>query len=309
MASNSTFGSVCCHACYDQFKVGEASNRTSVRGKSAWRALVLAGLVALVTWGVRALLVMRVEHVLVARAVQALGTDVRVADVDVSLRGGMVRLANVDVGKPGGALWLTADEVLIQLPTWGRLLWRPVPSEVVMRGVQLELRGSRWPRTFDGHPQLPTLVGESIRVVVDSPWVPSLRDHAIQIHRVKTGPVQMTSPWSWVFALQTLEGEVELAFSARLAFAFHDGGLFVSGAVLGSDWMQLPFVVPVREPAREVEQLWQAAQHVLAWWPTTETWMQWRDVVYRTKSELQERIGRWWPISATDDANGINGSR
>jgi hypothetical protein len=92
-------------------------------------------------------------------------------------------------------------------------------------------------------------------VTMPTTLVPGLGKLELTIQHARAGPTVLRTPLSWVFSLRELVARVDVEGGVSVRVEYRGGVLRASGGVLGSTWVDVPFAIPVLDPAREMEQL------------------------------------------------------
>ena len=176
------------------------------------------------------------------------------------LRGGFTADDLVVTKDVGGSLRLTVDEVDADLGPLGWALWDHSPSRLELSGIRLEASSLALLKTRRRAGGKPFRVDELVindahLAAMPTSLLPSLGRLEIHIERARTGPVVMRTALSWVFSLEELVAKVALPGGVALELAYADGKLRVKGGAYGAVPIEVPFAIPILDPAREMEQL------------------------------------------------------
>jgi hypothetical protein len=176
------------------------------------------------------------------------------------LRGGFTAEDLVVTKDVGGSLKVTVDEIDADLAPFGWALYDHSPSRLELSGIRLEAsslallrtRGRKGKRPF----RCDELVIRDVHLAaMPTSLLPSLGRLEIHIERARAGPVVMRTALSWVFSLEELVAKVALPGGVSLELAYADGVLRVKGGAYGATPIEVPFAIPILDPAREMEQL------------------------------------------------------
>lgn len=193
----------------------------------------------------------RVEARLAAR----MQATVAIGDLELGLVRGRVGLDDLMIEREAG-LRLAIDRIDADILPLGLALFRRGAGDVVVRGVDIELsslaaldsrRGRGPPFHFD-----------SMRIDDADLALSAIRflpDVTVHLERAVCGATTLRTPMSWLFALRELDATVALPGGATARLEYADGVIRLSGTLIGDEPIELPFVIPVLEPSREIEQL------------------------------------------------------
>jgi hypothetical protein len=84
---------------------------------------------------------------------------------------------------------------------------------------------------------------------------PALAKIEVTIERARAGPTVFRTALSWVFALEELVARIEVADGVTVRIDYRGGKLRASGGMFGATWVDVPFAIPVLDPAHEMQQL------------------------------------------------------
>ena len=160
-----------------------------------------------------------------------------------------------------GSFRLAVDEVDVDLRPLGLALVQDDLGDVRVRGVDIELSllGALDQRSRSEPGEPVTFERLELRdahvAIVATSLAPGVGRIDLTIERAVAGRTTMRTPLSWLFALRELIARLDLpgGLTARVSYA--DGTLRLAGGALGDTPLEVPFAIPVLEPARELEQL------------------------------------------------------
>lgn len=194
------------------------------------------------------------------RLAGSMKAKVSIGSMDIGLLTGTAELHDVKIERNDrGVFRLAIKRLDADLPPFGLALVSKQLGEVVVRGVDvqvtamgvLDLRGgSREPVTFE------RLDIRDARVKLDAvSLLPGIAGLDLKVEHAIAGRTTLRTPLSWVFSLRELRATVDLPAGATATLHYKDGKLKIAGSMFGADPIELPFAIPVLEPARELEQL------------------------------------------------------
>jgi hypothetical protein len=194
------------------------------------------------------------------RLAGSMKAKVSIGEMDIGLLTGSAELHDVRIEREDrGVLRMSIRRIDADLPPFGLALVSKRLGEVVVRGVDvqvtamgvLDLRGaSREPVTFE------RLDLRDAHVKLDAvSLLPGVAGLDLTIERAIAGRTTLRTPLSWIFSLRELRATVDLPAGATATLHYKDGTLRIAGSMFGSEPLELPFAIPVLEPARELEQL------------------------------------------------------
>ncbi len=194
------------------------------------------------------------------RLAGSMKAKVSIGEMDIGLLTGSAELHDVRIEREDrGVLRMSIRRIDADLPPFGLALVSKRLGEVVVRGVDvqvsamgvLDLRGaSREPVTFE------RLDLRDAHVELDAvSLLPGVAGLDLRIERAIAGRTTLRTPLSWIFSLRELRATVDLPAGATATLHYKDGKLRIAGSMFGAEPLELPFAIPVLEPARELEQL------------------------------------------------------
>jgi hypothetical protein len=236
------------------------------QARSRWRRLASLAAGAVVLWCVALVVLGFAANGCMTRRVEdriAYAFDAKAAFADSSLSllfGGFTAEDLVVTKDVGGSLRLTVDEIDADLGPLGWALWDHGPSRLELTGIRLEassLALLKTRRRAGGKPfRCEELIIRDVHLAaMPTSLLPSLGRLEIHIERARTGPVVLRTALSWVFSLEELVAKVALPGGVSLELAYADGRLRVKGGAYGAVPVEVPFAIPILDPAREMEQL------------------------------------------------------
>jgi hypothetical protein len=193
------------------------------------------------------------------RLANSMRATVVIGGADVGLVTGSLALRDVRIERvEQGVMRLTIDRVDVDLRPLGLALVQDDLGRVEVEGVDVELsalaaldnRGAREPVTFE------SLDLRDAHVAIEATsLLPGLARIELTIERAVAGETTMRTPLSWLFALRELTARLDLPGGITVRCSYANGVLQLAGGLFGDTPLVLPFVIPVLDPAREVEQL------------------------------------------------------
>jgi len=191
---------------------------------------------------------------------ESMRAKVTLGSMDLGLVTGSAELRDLRIERQDQGVFRIAIQRLdADLPPLGLALVSREIGEVVVRGVDvqvsalgvLDLRGGkREPVTFE------RLDVRDARLHLQAvSLIPGLAGVDLTVERAIAGRTTLRTPLSWLFALEELRARIDLPAGISATLHYRDGTLTIAGSFLGSEPIELPFVIPVLEPARELEQL------------------------------------------------------
>lgn len=193
--------------------------------------------------------------------------EVSIGSVDLGLVRGRIGFDRLHLERRGrGYLRIDIGHAETKVAPLGLVLLQDGLGELSVRGLEVEVsalgvldfRGGNQakPLTFD-RMQL-----EDARFTFEAAsFLPDLARITLSLERVVVGRTTLNTPFSWVFALRELTARLELGSGASALVEYRgDGVLRLTGAAFGDKAIEIPFVIPKLEAAREVEQLGELAR-------------------------------------------------
>jgi hypothetical protein len=158
-----------------------------------------------------------------------------------------------------GSLRVRVDELDADLAPFGIALADSRPRVLRLSGVELEATSLEILRVArrGGRPfAVDALELRDVHfVAMPVGLMPGLGRIEVTISRARSGPTVLRTPLSWVFALEELTAAIALPGGVHVELAYANGTLRAKGGVFGATAVELPFAIPVADPAREIEQL------------------------------------------------------
>jgi hypothetical protein len=227
-----------------------------------------------------------------ARLAGSMRASVTIEALDLGLVTGAIALSKVHIVKnQHGYFRLDIARVEVDVLPLGLALLSDSVGDVVVRGVDVEVSalgaldlrgGSRDPVTFDSL----DLSGAHVSIEATS-LIPGLAHVDVTIERAIAGPTTLRTPLSWLFSLRELVAQIELPGNLSARLDYRGGKLRLSGGMFGQTPIEIPFDIPVLEPARELEQLAAMGKQLVSELTEVgaERWLQ-----DRAKRELLDRF-------------------
>jgi hypothetical protein len=152
-----------------------------------------------------------------------------------------------------GELSLEVAEVSCDLPPLGLALVDRECGELGICGMRLEVsalallrpRQARRPPTRAQR----VVIRDAVLGFAPSAFLPDLGRVQIRIERAVAGPTRFRTPLSWIFALQELRASLDLPAGIAVHLVYQGGVLSASGSAFGSEPVEIPVTLPVREAA------------------------------------------------------------
>jgi hypothetical protein len=196
-----------------------------------------------------------------ARIAKAFEGDAAFGDAQLSLLRGTFGGDDLKVTKtsPLGTMTVTVGRLEADLPPLGWALVDAHLRELRLRDVELTASTLELlrPRNRGGKPfSVDGLVLDDVHLVTAPATVmPALGRLEVTIEHARAGPTVLRTALSWVFSLDELVARIDVGDGVTVKVEYRDGKMKASGGVFGGGWVEVPFVIPVLEPAHELEQL------------------------------------------------------
>jgi hypothetical protein len=176
-------------------------------------------------------------------------------DADLALVRGGLSLERLRVRRDDvlGKLSLDVADLRCDLPPLGLALVDRECAELAIDGMRLEvsalallrLKKAKRPPTRAER----VVIRDAVLGFAPSAFVPDLGRVQIRVERAEAGPTRFRTPLSWLFALRELHASFDLPAGIVVHLAYHGGVLSASGSVFGSEPVEIPVTLPVREAA------------------------------------------------------------
>jgi hypothetical protein len=177
------------------------------------------------------------------------------AGSDLALVRGGLALERLSVRRDDvlGKLALDVAELRCELPPLGLALVDRDCRELAIDGIRLEVSALALlrPRKVKRPPSRAerVVIRDAVLGFAPSAFVPSLGRVQIRVDRAEAGPTRFRTPLSWLFALRELDASFELPAGIVVHLAYAGGVLSAAGSIFGSEPVQIPVTLPVREAA------------------------------------------------------------
>lgn len=193
------------------------------------------------------------------RLAASMRAQVTIGALDLGLVDGSVAIDELKVLKDDRGLFRMAiRRVDVDLQPLGLALVQDSVGAIHARGVDVELsalgaldlggEGRGEPITFD------RLVLEDLKVSISPTSLLPVGKIDVTIERAVAGRTTLRTPMSWLFALQELRARIALPLDITARLEYRAGKLRLSGELFDTP-VEVPFDIPVLEPARELDQL------------------------------------------------------
>lgn len=202
-----------------------------------------------------------------AHLAKSMRARVSIGALDLGLVLGDVRIDDLRIEREDrGSFRLAVDRVDVDLAPLGLALVQDTVGDVRVRGVDarvsalgvLDLRGGERAPV-----ELASIDLRDARVTLEATsLVPGLARVEVTVDRARAGHTVLRTPLSWLFALEELSARIALPAGVTVRLDYADGVLRLSGGLFGETPLELPFEIPVLEPARELEQLAEMGQRL-----------------------------------------------
>jgi hypothetical protein len=195
-----------------------------------------------------------------ARLAATMKARVEIGDLDLGLVTGDLGVDRLRIERDDRGLFrLEVARVDVDLWPVGLALLQDGVGDVRIRGARLEVtalgaldlrHGKGKPLRFDRIDiRDADLAIEAIRLV------PGLARVAVHVDHAVAGATTLRTPMSWLFALRELDATVTLPDGSVARLQYARGVIHLSGSLLGAVPIDLPFEIPVLDPAAELDQL------------------------------------------------------
>ena len=177
------------------------------------------------------------------------------AGADLSLVRGALDLEGLSVRREDalGTLSLDVAGVSCDLPPLGLALVDRDCGELLIDGMRLEVsalallrprKGKRPPLLADR-----VVIRDAVLGFAPSAFLPDLGRVQIRVERAVAGPTRFRTPLSWMFAMQELRASFDLPAGFVVHLVYRGGVVSASGSLFGSEPVEIPVSLPVREAA------------------------------------------------------------
>jgi hypothetical protein len=206
----------------------------------------------------------------VARLGGSLGARVAIDDLDLALVRGTIGIDGLHIERDDrGYLRLDIDRVDAEIAPAGLALFDRDLGAIRVRGVDFEVSALGALARRDGAGGGEPVTFESIEVedvkmrLEATSWWPGLAKLDVVVERARAGRTTLRTPMSWLFALRELTARIDLTETISIRLRYAAGMITLSGSLFDQP-VELPFQIPILEPAREVEQLAQMGKALVA---------------------------------------------
>jgi hypothetical protein len=177
------------------------------------------------------------------------------ADADLALVRGGLSLERLAVRRDDavGKLSLEVVDVSCDLPPLGLALVDRECGELEVAGMRLEvsalallrLKKAKRPPTRARR----VVIRDAVLGFAPSAFAPGLGRVQVRIERAVSGPTRFRTPLSWIFSLEELRASFDLPAGLAVQLVYRGGVMSASGSLFGSEPIELPVELPVRDAA------------------------------------------------------------
>jgi hypothetical protein len=174
---------------------------------------------------------------------------------DLSLVRGALDLEGLAVRREDvlGKLSLGVAGVSCDLPPLGLALVDRECGELLIDGMRLEVSALALlrPRKAKRPPMRAerVVIRDAVLSFGPSAFTPNLGRVQIRVERAVAGPTRFRTPLSWLFALEELRASFDLPAGLVIHLVYRGGMMSAAGSLLGSEPVEIPVELPVREAA------------------------------------------------------------
>lgn len=200
----------------------------------------------------------QVEERVVERLTYALRADeVSVDDVSVSLLRGRIEVEGIHAKRTSmGMATVDIGELTVEVASMGRVLFDDsvLAVDINEGHLQLSAVGAATLRQSDGPP---LHVGElrmrdsSVTLVATSLF-PSVGKAKLIVKKAYAVDLVLNNAMSWLYKTEELDATLQAPGDLKFGVAYSDEQMSVSGSILGSDPITIPFSWPIPDP-RDLE--------------------------------------------------------
>ena len=182
-------------------------------------------------------------------------------DADLSLLRGTFHGTDLAIAKDvtAGTLRVKVKQLDAELAPLGIALVDSRLRELRLSGVELEASNLALlqTRSHGGKPfAVDALELRDVHLAAMPTMIlPSFGRLEVHLERATAGPTVLRTALSWVFSLRSLVARVDLPGGVTIRLAYDHGRLRAQGGMFGSTPVEVPFAIPVLDPAHEMEQL------------------------------------------------------
>jgi hypothetical protein len=187
--------------------------------------------------------------------------EVEVGEVDVSLLRGRILVTGIHAKRNGvGTATVDIKTLDIGVASFGWVLFDQEPRSVAVDSAHLELSavGAATLQSDDSPPLRVdefTIKNSSVTLVATS-FFPSMGKAELQVERAHASNLEMNNAISWLYKTDELVASLRAPGDLKLGLQYGDEAMSVSGSILGSDPITVPFLWPVPDPRElELEQI------------------------------------------------------
>lgn len=196
-----------------------------------------------------------------ARIARTFEATVAFGDADLSLLRGKFSGTDLAIAKEvtAGTLRVKVASLDAELAPLGLALIDSRLRSLRLTGVELEASSLALLRTRKGSGKPFAVDALELRDVhlaaMPTMLLPSFGRLEVHLERATAGPTVLRTALSWVFSLETLVARIDLPGGVTIRVSYEGGKLRAQGGMFGSTPVEVPFAIPVLDPAREMEQL------------------------------------------------------
>ena len=205
----------------------------------------------------------KIERRVIARVGDPLGATVTIGKSDLALIRGHLDLDKLAIKKSdGGELSIDIDNIRCDLPPLGVALIDGdcnLLSIKTMRVAVSAIGAFKLHNASSPVHAKAVVIDDAVLELSPSALVSALGKVTITVEHAEAKDTVFKTPLSWIFALVELRAKVDLPGGTTIVLGYKNGKLSVSGGLLGSKPVELPFEIPVAnladDPKAELERI------------------------------------------------------
>lgn len=224
-------------------------------------ALVALWLIALVAIGLIG--GRTIEKRVIARVGEPLQATATIDRTELALIRGHLDLTKIHVIRDeGGHLEIDVGDIRCDLPPFGLALIDDDCRTLTIRGMRVNVSAAgvfKLRKASSPVHARKVVIDDAILDASPSALAPGLGKIQITVEHAEANDTLFKTPFSWIFALESLRAKVVLPGDIEVKLGYEHGKLTVAGAMFGSKPIELPFAIPVADladdPAGELKKL------------------------------------------------------
>lgn len=196
--------------------------------------------------------------------------EVSLENIDVSLIRGTVRVQGLKAKRTGiGTATLAMNSLEVDLAPMGLALVDQTPRRLEVSGAHLDLSAAgvatlRASEEFREVTAREFVMRDSRITVAITSLFPRLGQAELRVEEARASRVELHNAMSWLYKTEVLDASLHLPGPMEFGVGYRDGSLSVSGSLMGSAPITIPFAWPNPDPRKlELSQILSLVKHLI----------------------------------------------